>query len=185
MEPYGAPWLQRVAINGKSDGRGSAENKPKPLPPGCDHEEYMVRRGPTVRVRQRALQKPRNSGPFVSPGLARSPACGRYGAFMEPSGRKGPLPGAPRVAADEPMPERSRYHNAKSSETCLQRGQRLRAQRSLGRGTWSDGAGGAVGVVQSHDRAASPRRRRERRHLTPRRSRCTPTGRASAPRSGQ
>jgi len=29
---YGAPWLQLVAINGKSDGGGSAENKPKPLP---------------------------------------------------------------------------------------------------------------------------------------------------------
>ena len=26
------PWLQLVAINGKSDGGGSAENKPKPLP---------------------------------------------------------------------------------------------------------------------------------------------------------
>jgi hypothetical protein len=44
---YGSPWLQRVAINGKSDGRGSAENKPKPLPSvatGC-REKYMVRRG--------------------------------------------------------------------------------------------------------------------------------------------
>src|SRR5207253_9583929 len=42
---YGAPWLQLVAINGKSDGRGRAENKPKPLPSvatGC-REKYMVR----------------------------------------------------------------------------------------------------------------------------------------------
>src|SRR4051794_29057507 len=44
---YGAPWLQLVAITSKSDGRGSAENKPKPLPSvatGC-REKYMVRRG--------------------------------------------------------------------------------------------------------------------------------------------
>src|SRR6266550_6807732 len=54
---YGAPWLQLVAINGKSDGRERAENKPKPLPSvatGC-REKYMVRRGSTVRVRQRAF----------------------------------------------------------------------------------------------------------------------------------
>jgi hypothetical protein len=31
--------------------------------------------------------------------------------FMEPSGRKGPQPSAPRVAADKPMPDRSRYQN--------------------------------------------------------------------------
>jgi hypothetical protein len=29
---YGAPRLQPVAISGKSDARGSGENKPKPLP---------------------------------------------------------------------------------------------------------------------------------------------------------
>src|SRR5437667_9995346 len=43
---YGAPWLQLVAINGKSDGRRSPENKPKPLPSvatGC-REKYMVSR---------------------------------------------------------------------------------------------------------------------------------------------
>jgi hypothetical protein len=56
---YGGPWLQLVAINGKSDGRGSAENNPKPLPSVATvcREKYMVRRGSTVRVRQRALQK--------------------------------------------------------------------------------------------------------------------------------
>jgi hypothetical protein len=41
----------------------------------------MVRRGSTVRVRQRALQKPRKAGFFVSPELARCPVCGGYGAL--------------------------------------------------------------------------------------------------------
>ena len=41
----------------------------------------MVRRGSTVRVRQRALQKSRKAGLSVSDGLARSPARGRYGAL--------------------------------------------------------------------------------------------------------
>src|SRR2546429_5794338 len=65
---YGAPWLQRVAINGKSDARGSGENKPKPLPwvaTGCVRSS-MVRRGSTVRVRQRALQRPRKAELFLS-----------------------------------------------------------------------------------------------------------------------
>jgi hypothetical protein len=56
---YGAPWLQPVAISGKSDRRGSRKNKPKPLPwvaTGCP-QKYMVRRASTVRVRQRALAK--------------------------------------------------------------------------------------------------------------------------------
>jgi hypothetical protein len=41
----------------------------------------MVRRGSTVRVRQRALQKRRKSALFVWRELARSPACGGYGAL--------------------------------------------------------------------------------------------------------
>ena len=40
----------------------------------------MVRRGSTVRVRQRALQKPRQSRLFLSKELARTPVCGGYGA---------------------------------------------------------------------------------------------------------
>jgi hypothetical protein len=41
----------------------------------------MVRRGSTVRVRQRALQKPRKAGLGLSGSLARSTACGSYGAL--------------------------------------------------------------------------------------------------------
>ena len=40
----------------------------------------MVRRGSTVRVRQRALQKPRKSRLFLSSELARTPICGTHGA---------------------------------------------------------------------------------------------------------
>ena len=63
---YGAPWLQPVAIVGKSTTRGSRRNKPKPLPSfatGCARE-YMVRRGSTVRVRKRASRSSCCSAPF-------------------------------------------------------------------------------------------------------------------------
>src|SRR5919204_6764588 len=56
---YGAPWLQPMAIGGKSGCAESRRNKRKPLPwvaTGC-RLERMVRRGSTVRVRQRALRK--------------------------------------------------------------------------------------------------------------------------------
>src|ERR671936_26297 len=64
--PYGAPWLQPVAISGKSNRRGNGKNKPKPLPAVATHcrLERMVRRGSTVRVRQRALQKRRKAALF-------------------------------------------------------------------------------------------------------------------------
>jgi hypothetical protein len=57
--PYGAPWLQTVAISRKSVGLETGENKRKPLPTvatGCGLER-MVRRGSTVRVRQRTPRK--------------------------------------------------------------------------------------------------------------------------------
>jgi hypothetical protein len=63
MEPRGCNWWQSAA---NRRGRGSAENKPKPLPwvaTGCP-PKYMVRRGSTVRVRQRALQRPREDSPL-------------------------------------------------------------------------------------------------------------------------
>ena len=41
----------------------------------------MVRRGSTVRVRQRALQKPRKAGLLLSDPLARRTACSGYGAL--------------------------------------------------------------------------------------------------------
>jgi hypothetical protein len=53
---YGAKQAQPVAISGKSPRRGKRQNKPNLLPcvaTGCRGRQ-MVRRGSTVRVRQRA-----------------------------------------------------------------------------------------------------------------------------------
>jgi hypothetical protein len=65
---YGAPWLQPVAIAGKSAAPRNRKNKRNPLrlaATGCLRRS-MVRRGSTVRVRQRALQKRRTSAPSRS-----------------------------------------------------------------------------------------------------------------------
>ena len=48
-----------------------------PVPPGNLHGKE----GSTVRVRQRALQRPRKTGLLLSGPLARSTTCGRYGAL--------------------------------------------------------------------------------------------------------
>jgi hypothetical protein len=53
---------------------------PEPIP-SLTETPSMVRRGSTVRVRQRALQKPRKPRLPVSGALARSTACARYGAL--------------------------------------------------------------------------------------------------------
>ena len=51
-------------------------------PRGCNRwQPAMVRRGSPVRVRKRALQKSRKAALSLSGVLARSPACGRYGAL--------------------------------------------------------------------------------------------------------
>src|SRR5437016_14448879 len=62
---YGAPWLQPVADGRKSNRLEDRRNKPKPLPSAATscRLERMVRRGSTVRARQRALAKrPANVG---------------------------------------------------------------------------------------------------------------------------
>ena len=64
---YGAPGLQLVTVSGKSDRRGTRPNKRNPLRPvatGCLRSS-MVRRGSTVRVRQRALTKCLQIGIFT------------------------------------------------------------------------------------------------------------------------
>src|SRR5436190_3270639 len=65
---YGAPWLQTVAISGKSPSGKSpetSENRCRGLPPvACD----MVRRGSTVRVRIAAAQR---RDPWVGTVLGR------------------------------------------------------------------------------------------------------------------
>jgi catechol 2,3-dioxygenase-like lactoylglutathione lyase family enzyme len=79
---YGAERSQPVATGGRWDDLESGSDTRKPLPwvaTSCP-DPKMVRRGSTVRVRQRALQKPRKSRLFVSKELARAPVCGGYGA---------------------------------------------------------------------------------------------------------
>jgi hypothetical protein len=53
---------------------------PEPIP-SLTETPSRVRRGSTVRVRQRALQKRRKAGLRLSSALARSTACGGYGAL--------------------------------------------------------------------------------------------------------
>jgi hypothetical protein len=80
---YGAERSQPVATGGKWDCPENGSNKPKPLPwvaTSC-RAPKMVRRGSTVRVRQRALQKPRKTRLLLSGALARFTARGRYGAL--------------------------------------------------------------------------------------------------------
>jgi hypothetical protein len=70
---YGAPGLQPTPISGKSTRPVKRKNKPNPLPPvatGCLRRS-MVRRGSTVRVRQRASQNA-SKWPFLLPQTTRS-----------------------------------------------------------------------------------------------------------------
>jgi hypothetical protein len=79
-------WSLAVATSGNRRQIAEFEiflDKPKPLPwvaTGC-REERMVRRGRRFEFRQRALQERRKPALFLSRGLARSPACGGYGAL--------------------------------------------------------------------------------------------------------
>jgi len=64
---YGAERSQPVATGGRWDDLESGSDTRKPLPwvaTSCP-DPKMVRRGSTVRVRQRALQKPWNTGFFA------------------------------------------------------------------------------------------------------------------------
>src|SRR5918995_3433637 len=79
---YGAQRSQRVATGGKRSSCETAQTSGKPLPSvatSC-RRSSMVRRGSTVRVRQRALQKYRKAGLSLSDRLAHLTTCIRYGA---------------------------------------------------------------------------------------------------------
>jgi hypothetical protein len=66
--------------------QGKRADKQGPAIPPPRVESSMVRRGSTVRVRQRALQSPCKSPCFLPVPLAESTTWGRYGAVMEPPG---------------------------------------------------------------------------------------------------
>src|ERR1700682_6138483 len=79
---YGAQRAQPVATGGKWDTLENGSKKPigNPWQPTATVPERMVRRGSTVRVRQRALQRRRTWAPSRSDRLAESAACGGYGS---------------------------------------------------------------------------------------------------------
>ena len=68
MEPSGRNQWQPVA---NAQTLRTAKNKPKPLPPvatSC-RSERMIRRGSTVRVRQRAWENPLETAGFLLLGV--------------------------------------------------------------------------------------------------------------------
>jgi hypothetical protein len=97
-EPRTALWRKGWKGCGKTRGQcganGSIVSSPETastsrisLPPaatGC-LQSRMVRRGSTVRVRQRALQRPRKSGPSSCHQLAVRPTCSVMEPVLEPS----------------------------------------------------------------------------------------------------
>src|SRR6266511_3542925 len=88
---YGAERSQPVATGGRWDDLESGSDTRKPLPwvaTSCP-DPKMVRRGSTVRVRQRALQKPRSRGFFVCVQSVGRPMRAGMEPFMELSGREG------------------------------------------------------------------------------------------------
>jgi hypothetical protein len=80
---YGAPWLQPVAISGKSRGRKNRRNEPKPLrrvATGC-RQKYMVRRGVDGSSPSEGSAKCQHNATFLfSDLLAGARTWGRYGA---------------------------------------------------------------------------------------------------------
>jgi hypothetical protein len=87
MEPYGAPWLQPVAIGGKRVWRRSRGNKRTTVAVACDRLQKKAhgKEGSPVRVRKRALQKRRTSALFGSGGLALRGRSGRNRTNRDPS----------------------------------------------------------------------------------------------------
>jgi hypothetical protein len=82
-----------VATGRKSltDEKGSNRSIRSRWQPTATVSERMVRRGSTVRVRQRSLQKSCPAGLFLSDELAQAPACGGYGAVYGAFRSKTPL----------------------------------------------------------------------------------------------
>ena len=83
MEHLWSPAAQPVATGGKWNTPKNRSNKPirNRWQPTATVSERMVRRGSTVRVRQRALHKRRTSALSRSRRLAPRRRCGGYGAL--------------------------------------------------------------------------------------------------------
>jgi hypothetical protein len=99
---YGAPWLQPVAISGKSPERGSAGKQAKSRATGCHQlrATFHGKEGVDGSSPSEGSAKSVLSGGFRSDTLAQAPACDRYGAVLWSSqveksdpGRAGPISG--------------------------------------------------------------------------------------------
>ncbi len=94
MEPRGC---NRLATGRKSNGLKNRRNTRKPLPcvaTSC-HLERMVRRGSTVRVRQRALQNPRTTGASCFGSICRSSNVGQVWSPLWSLQVENAVPGEP------------------------------------------------------------------------------------------
>ena len=103
-------------------------NQPKSLAVSCQRLP-MVRRRSTVRVRQRALQKPRKTGLLFAGTCTISSVRWVWSPLWSLQVGKGPQRGAPSVAADAPMPERSRYQTSSATTGARRRPARIRSAR--------------------------------------------------------
>jgi hypothetical protein len=75
MEPYGAPWLQPLAIGGKSTRRKDGENKRNPLP-GCD-------RSPTPSKNRRGSPPSPVAGEVTVVAVDHGQACSHVAGEIE------------------------------------------------------------------------------------------------------
>ena len=78
MEPRGFNRWQSVANREASDTAETSENRCRALQPRC-RSERMVKRGSTVRVRQKASTNRLQSGRFVCLGCKRLSRAGTRG----------------------------------------------------------------------------------------------------------
>src|SRR5215218_7458722 len=88
MEPLWSPAVATGSNRWQMGRRPERLRQAQTIAVGCDRlpRLFMVRRGSTVRVRQRALQKPRKSLSFRSARLAEGQCAVGMELFMELSG---------------------------------------------------------------------------------------------------
>jgi hypothetical protein len=110
MEPSGRNQWQSVANRQAAKPAEASEIRCRALRP------VMVRRGSTVRVRQRALQNPRTSGCSRSDRLAFRQSCAGYGAVYGASKSR---TASAKVHRDEKSPTSAKPRRARPGDTEL------------------------------------------------------------------
>src|SRR6266568_9067999 len=116
----------------------------------------MVRRGSTVRVRQRALQKPRITALFVSDRVADSRTWARYGALYGAFRSKTPTERAARPNR-EAAPTPPNVRGFKMSVHAAARWYSWISPPSRSRRLIPPQVGGGWAFVESGESSASPR----------------------------